>query len=206
MWGVQPYAYCISEVIYYLVSSYVYNGRQIGQRVAQEWAVHWASHGGPATRTQRRSAPHAQPVAYVRQRAGRWPLLTPRGCTTPAPRSDGGPPCGRTWEEQRHHRSLVPREAMPTRRSSFRLLGPTGGNVRPAAISSNVFFNNRLVAHCPVDGHSAEFPKKSSTGNFRQMYPVKVPPAGIYGGKVPVQECKTAHVALLLPPIARSLP
>src|SRR5713101_9515492 len=46
----------------------------------------------------------------------------PRGCTTPAPRSDGGQPCGRTWEEKRHHRSLVPRDAMPTRRSSFRLL------------------------------------------------------------------------------------
>ena len=28
---------------------------------------------------------------------------------------------------------------------------------------------------------------------------------GIYTGKVPVQECKTAHVAVLLPPIARSL-
>src|SRR5262245_2119228 len=30
------------------------------------------------------------------------------GGTTPAPRSDGGQPCGRTWEEQRHHRFLVP--------------------------------------------------------------------------------------------------
>ena len=71
-----PYTYCISDVIYSLVGSYGYNGRQIGQRVAQEWAVHWASHGGPATRTQRRPAPHAQPVAYGRQRAGRWPLWT----------------------------------------------------------------------------------------------------------------------------------
>src|SRR6266849_3291145 len=114
-----PKLYCISDVIYSLVSSYGYNGRQIGQRVAQELAVHWASHGGPAIRTQRRPAPHAQPVAYGRQRAGRWPLLTPRDGTTPAPRSDGGPPCGRTWEEQRHHRSLVPRDAM---RPSFRLL------------------------------------------------------------------------------------
>jgi hypothetical protein len=119
---VTGYTYCISDVIYSFVSSYGYNGCQIGPRVAQEWAVHWASHGGPATRTQRRPAPHAQPVAYVRQRAGRWPLLTPRGGTTPAPRSHGGPPCGRTWEEQRHHRSLVPREAMLTWRPSFRLL------------------------------------------------------------------------------------
>src|SRR6266852_1368263 len=116
------YTYCISDVIYSLVSSYGYNGRQIGQRVAQELAGHWASHGGPATRTKRRPEPHAQPVAYVRQRSGRWPLLTPRGCTTPAPRSDGGQPCGRTWEEKRHHRSLVPRDAMLTWRPSFRLL------------------------------------------------------------------------------------
>src|SRR6266446_5572872 len=117
-----PNIYCISDVIYSFVSSYGYNGRHIGQRVAQEWAGHWASQGGPATRTQRRPAPHAQPVASVRQRAGRWPLLTPRGGTTPAPRREGGPPCGRTGEEQRHHRSLVPREARPTRRSSVRLL------------------------------------------------------------------------------------
>src|SRR2546426_614827 len=116
------YTYCISDVIYSVVSSDGYNGRHIGQRVAQEWAVHWASQGGPPTRTQRRPAPHAQPVAHVRQRHGRRLRLTSRGGTTPAPRSDGGPPCGRTWEEQRHHRSFVPREAMPTRRSSFRLL------------------------------------------------------------------------------------
>src|SRR2546428_1179697 len=116
------YVKLATSSIYSLVSSYGYNGRQIGQRVAQELAVHWASHGGPAKRTKRRPSPHAQPVAYVRQRSGRWPLLTPRGCTTPAPRSDGGQPCGRTWEETRHHRSLVPRDARPTRRSSFRLL------------------------------------------------------------------------------------
>ncbi len=34
----RPYTYCISDVIYYLISSYGYNGRQIGQRVAQELA------------------------------------------------------------------------------------------------------------------------------------------------------------------------
>src|SRR6266436_4996833 len=116
----RPYTYCISDVIYSLVSSYGYNSRQIGQRVAQQWAVRWASHGGPATRTKRRPAPHAPPVAYVRRRSGRWPRLPPRGYTTPAPRSEGGQPSGRTWEEKRHHRSLGPREAMPTQRSSFR--------------------------------------------------------------------------------------
>jgi hypothetical protein len=46
------------------------------------------------------------------------------------------------------------------------VLGPTGGNVRPAAISSNTFFDNILAAHCAVDDHSAEFPKTTSTGNF----------------------------------------
>src|SRR6266446_3472554 len=44
------------------------------------------------------------------------------GCTTPAPRSDGSQPYGRTWEEKRHHRSLVPRDAMLTGWSSLRLL------------------------------------------------------------------------------------
>ena len=37
------------------------------------------------------------------------------------------------------------------------------------------------------------------------IYPVKVPLAGVYAGKVPVQKGKTAHIALLLPPIACSL-
>src|SRR5262249_23586204 len=37
--------------------------------------------------------------------------------------------------------------------------GPMGGNVRPAAISSNALFDNMLVAHCTVDDCSAEFPK-----------------------------------------------
>src|SRR5712691_7453567 len=49
------------------------------------------------------------------------------------------------------------------------------------------------------------FPKIRAPEIFCQIYPVKVPPAGLYPGKVPVQECKTAHVVLLLPPIARSL-
>jgi hypothetical protein len=44
--------------------------------------------------------------------------------------------------------------------------GPTGGNVRPAAISSNTFFDNILAVHCAVDDYSAEFPKTTSTGNF----------------------------------------
>ena len=74
--------YCISGVTYALVSSYGYHGRQIGQRVAQELVVRWASSCGAATRTQRRPAPHAQPVAYVR-RSGRWPLLPPRVAPRP---------------------------------------------------------------------------------------------------------------------------
>jgi hypothetical protein len=56
--------------------------------------------------------------------------------------------------------------------------GPTGGNVRPEAISSNTFFNNGLVAHCTVDDHSAEFPKTTSTGNFWPDFPRKSASAG----------------------------
>jgi hypothetical protein len=49
--------------------------------------------------------------------------------------------------------------------------GPTGGNVRPAAISSHVFLDRRLVAQCPVDDRCAEFPQKSSTGNIPPALP-----------------------------------
>src|SRR5436309_5177384 len=44
------------------------------------------------------------------------------GCTTPAPRSDGGQPWGRPRKEKRHHRSRVPRDALLRERSAFRLL------------------------------------------------------------------------------------
>src|SRR5207249_10866565 len=60
------------------------------------------------------------PLAPVRQPQGRRPRLTPRGCPDQPPPSDEGQPCGRIREKQRHHRSLVPREAMPRRRSSSR--------------------------------------------------------------------------------------
>jgi len=116
------YTYCISDVIYCLWIHCWYNVRQIGHRIAQKWAVRWVSHGGPAKRTKRRPEPHAQPVASVRQRSGRRPLLIPRGCTTPAPRSDGSQLCDRTWEEKRYQRSRVPRDAMLTERCFFRLL------------------------------------------------------------------------------------
>jgi hypothetical protein len=49
--------------------------------------------------------------------------------------------------------------------------GLTGGNMRPAAISSIAFFDTKLVAHCMVDERSTEFPKKSSTGNFSPNSP-----------------------------------
>jgi hypothetical protein len=63
------------------------------------------------------------PSYPLRQHQGRRLRLTPRGFTVQAPPSDGGQPWGRIREEQRHHRCIVPRDAMPTRRSSFRLLG-----------------------------------------------------------------------------------
>src|SRR5262249_49574084 len=44
--------------------------------------------------------------------------------------------------------------------------GPTGGNVRPAAISPNTMLDNMLVAQRAVDDPSTEFPKITSTGNI----------------------------------------
>src|SRR5882724_13602896 len=82
------------DVISLVASSYEYDSGQIEQRVAHELAGHWATHG----------------------------RLTPKGFTHQAPPSDEGQPCGRTREEQRPHRFRVPRDAMPTQRSSFRLL------------------------------------------------------------------------------------
>jgi len=105
-----------------VVSSCGHDSGQIEQLVAQELAAHWATHEGPAERPQHRHPPHAQPLAPVRQHHGRRPRLTTRGCPDQTPPSDAGQPCGRIREEQRHHRSLVPRDAMPRRRSSFRLL------------------------------------------------------------------------------------
>src|SRR5882672_11436079 len=49
------------------------------------------------------------------------------------------------------------------------------------------------------------FPKIRAPEIFRQIHSIKVPPPGIYRGKVPVQKCKTVHIAWLLPPIGRSL-
>jgi hypothetical protein len=71
--------------------------------------------------------PHGQHVALHRTRSPsrtRGSVQTDDhcGCPTPAPRRDGGQPCGRPWKEQRHHRSLVPRDALLTERSAFRLL------------------------------------------------------------------------------------
>jgi len=98
-----------------VASSCGHDSGQIEQLVAHELAGHWATHEGPAERTQHCHPPHAQPLAPVRQHQGRRPRLTPRGCTDQTPPSDERQPCGRIREEQRHHRSLVPREAMPRR-------------------------------------------------------------------------------------------
>ena len=105
-----------------VVSSCGHNSGQIEHRVAHALAGHWATPEGPAACPQPRHPPHAQPLAPGRQPQGRRPRLTPRGCTAQTPPSAAGQPWGRLREAQRHHRSLVPREARPTRRSSFRLL------------------------------------------------------------------------------------
>ena len=60
----------------------------------------------------------------------------------------------------------------------------------------------KLYDTMPREGH-----KKTRQRCYSlQIYAIKVPPAGMYAGKVPVQKCKTAHVVLLLPTIGRSLP
>ena len=106
-----------------VVSSCGHDSGHIEHRVTHELAGHWATHERPAEGIQHRHPPHAQPLAPVRQPQGRRPRLTPRGCTDHTSPSDEGHPCGRIREEQRHHRSLVPRDARPRQRSSFRLLG-----------------------------------------------------------------------------------
>jgi len=85
-------------------------------------------------------------------------------------------------------------------------IGPTGGNVRPAAISSNVFSDKGLVAITRLMIAPQNFPKSPAPEIFRQISHLKVSVKGIYVDKVPVQECKTAHSASLLPPISCSLP
>ena len=121
LWVLYTPTVCL-EVISLVASSCGYDSGQIAQLVAHQFAVHWATHGGPAERTQHLHPQHAQPVAHVRQRHGRRPRLTSRGCTHQTPPSNEGLSCGRTREEQRPYRCIVPRDAMPTRRSSFRLL------------------------------------------------------------------------------------
>jgi hypothetical protein len=105
-----------------VVSSCGHDSGPIEQRVAQSLAGHWATHAGPAERPQHRPPPHAQPLTPGRQPHGRRPRLPPRGRTAQTPPSDEGQPCGRLREEPRRHRSRVPRDARPRRRSSFRLL------------------------------------------------------------------------------------
>ena len=74
--------------------------------------------------------------------------------------------------------------------------------MRPAAISPNVFFDSRLSSLMIT---LQNFPKNPAPEIFLHIYPAKAPLTGIYAGKVPVQECKTAYVALLLPLIGGSL-
>jgi hypothetical protein len=92
-----------------VVSSCGHASGHIAQRVAQSLAGHGAIYEGPVEHTQHRHPPHAQTRAPMWQPHGRRPRLTPRGCTDHTPPSDEGQPCGRRREEQRHHRSLVPR-------------------------------------------------------------------------------------------------
>ena len=73
------------------------------------------------------------------------------------------------WRLQRRAAPLPLGAAAPVMRRRLAregYLGPTGGNVRPAAISPNTMLDNMLAAQCAVDDPSTEFPKMTSTGNI----------------------------------------
>jgi len=76
--------------------------------------------------------------------------------------------CGEPWAASCDYNAVVGRVFRPACRcrDARSHCGPTGGNVRPAAISPNTMFDNMLVAHCTVDDPSTEFPKIASTGNI----------------------------------------
>jgi len=76
----------------------------------------WQHREGLAKRRQHRHPPRAQPVAPVRERHCRRPRLTPEAWHR------AGTPRWRTREAQRHHRFIVPRDAMPRPLAYFRLL------------------------------------------------------------------------------------
>ena len=95
---------------------------QIEHRVAHEFAVYVATQRGRAARPPHRHPLHAQPVASMRECPCRHRWLTPRSCTDQTSHRDQGSRGGRTRQEQRPQRFTVPREAMPARLASFRLL------------------------------------------------------------------------------------
>ncbi len=110
----RSYTYCMPRRHFFGGKECGYNSDQIARRVAHEWAVYWATQRGPAERTPHRHQQHAQPVAPVRQRQGRRPLLTPMGFPDRAPPSHEGQPWGRTRVEKRHHYSRGPRDGSCT--------------------------------------------------------------------------------------------
>jgi hypothetical protein len=110
------------EVISLVASSCGYYRGQIEHRAAHEFVVHVATQRGRAKRIQHRHPPCAQPVAPMPERHCRRPRLTPRSCTAQAPHREQGHPGGRIREAKRPNRLTIPREAMPARLSSFRLL------------------------------------------------------------------------------------
>jgi hypothetical protein len=61
------------------------------------------------------------------------------------------------------------------------VMGPAGGNVRSAAISSHPFFANRLEVPCLVDDHSTALSKNPSTGHFLPDLPSQSASSGSLG-------------------------
>ena len=110
------------DVISLVARSCGYERGQIEQRAVHEFAVHVATQRGLAKRIHHRHPPRAQPVALMRVRHCRRPRLPPEALHRSGTLSRAGTPRWRTREGKRPHRLTMPREAMPARLSSFRLL------------------------------------------------------------------------------------
>ena len=110
------------DAISLVASSCGYYRGQIARRAAQYCTAHLAAQRGRATRLPHRQPPRVQPVAPMRERNCRRPRRPPRRCTAQAPSRAQGHPGGAYRSRNDPHRLPMPRDALPTRLSSFRLL------------------------------------------------------------------------------------
>jgi hypothetical protein len=84
--------------------------------------VHVATQRGHAKRLQHRHSPRVQLVVPMREQHCRHARLPPRRCTVQALSRAQGQPGGAPGRQQQPQRLTMPRDALPTRLSSFCLL------------------------------------------------------------------------------------